>query len=193
MLMVGSAALAEALGSTLEDVRALDRRGVIRRTQPGGKYDADTELPRARYHLRTGLIPPDDWDPTAEAAPDESLADAKARLERAKADKMELDVARRRGELIPAVDVAERVGAMAGMVRAEVMSWPSSLAPSLAACGGDVGAVRATLDGATRELCRRLAQALRDFASDPGRLDRERLSTAPDASADTERGGDDAA
>jgi hypothetical protein len=86
-------------------------------------------------------------------APGESLEAARRRKETALADLRQLEVRRRRGELIDVAIVKRVVSGAAQGYRDGLLNWPSRVAPILAAGWGIDGAqVQVDLDRAVRTL-----------------------------------------
>lgn len=142
-----------------------------------------TKLFDAPQALRL-LIAGDDLDPKKE----------KARLDSARADLAELDLATKRGELIPRADHEESVIALCSGVALRIGSIPSKAAPEVRIAPSDLEAedvLRGFIDEALSELAdageelRRRALARR---SDGSERDSSRGASAP-AEADRRRVG----
>lgn len=110
---------------------------------------------------------PTDIPPTPPVRPQagETYAEARTRTARAQADKLELEVKARRGELVPREDVERALEAVALGLREQLMGTGARLAGVLAA-ERDARKVRETIEDALRDALR--AAADRIAGSVPG-------------------------
>jgi len=118
----GLAKLFKVSGRTIRDLVA---REIIAKT-PAGTYDLAEVVPAYTEHLRE----------KAAARGGAGLTDERARIAKERADQLEMQNQRARGELIPADQVEARWVEIAGRVRAAMMAVPSRFrqaAPHLSA------------------------------------------------------------
>ena len=112
-------ALADELDVVLDTVCQWQKRGMPGHKR-GGKWHFDLDAVRA-------------WVDSHVRAPksDPRRAEADVRKATALADLRELDLAKRRGELIPRAEVREAVGTMASTLSRRLLSLPRGLAAKL--------------------------------------------------------------
>lgn len=96
--------------------------------------------------------------PERAAAPlvPEKFGDIRDRLEKAKAEMAEIDLAERKGELVQAADVRAIVMGAATTLRGRLESWPDQIAPQLAAISEE-GQVRSLLAGEIEQVLSELS------------------------------------
>lgn len=141
--LVNAADLAEWLGLTPNRVSALAREGVLPRN-PDKRFPLKAAVRAYADHARAGA---------QGRRVDSELAAEKLRLARENADKVSIQNARARGELIPAADVSRAWGEVAADLRAAILAVPSRVA-------GQVGldrAAAATLDAEIRSALEAIA------------------------------------
>ena len=147
---VSAATLGELLGITGNRVNALGRDGVLPRVQRGGVF---------AYTLPDAVVAYVDWardNPRGRRVKDPALADEKHRLAKEQADKIALQNARARGDLLEA-----------SAVRAEWLTVAADLRARLFAVRARI-AVRLGLDRATAAaLDSELRKALSEIAAEP--------------------------
>ena len=124
--MVNAPTLAKWLGLTPNHVSALARDGVLPRT-PSKLFPLRRAVQAYCDHARAGSVG---------RRADAELAAEKLRLARENADKVSIQNAKARGELIASADVARAWGEVATDLRAAVLAIPSRVA-------GQVGLDRA--------------------------------------------------
>jgi hypothetical protein len=97
----------------------------------------------------------------------ESLSDARLRRERVKAELDELELARRRGDLVPAAAMIEATESRARAERDALLNWPGRISATLAAALKiPERRLRRHLDAAVREFLReRSSEILRKNAA----------------------------
>lgn len=121
---ITSRALGKLLNLTDERVRQLEDEGILfSKTEKGKKlYELTTNIQEYISHLKSKL---------AGAAPDDLLieaADADTRFKKAKADKMELELAELKAQMHRSEDVEAVVGDMISSIRAAVCAIPGYVA-----------------------------------------------------------------
>lgn len=137
---------AEHVGITQQAVSDLTRRGVLAK---GGSLD-DWRLAYCQ-HIREQAA-------GRATGGDLNLAHERARLAKLQADKVELDLAKMRGDLIPADEVEREWSDIIAAVRARLLALPSQAAAELA---GKVP--RREVEALVRRV---VYQALRELARD---------------------------
>ena len=141
--LVNAPTLAKWLGLTPNHVSALAREGVLPRT-PAKLFPLRRAIREYCDHARAGSVG---------RRADAELAAEKLRLARENADKVSIQNAKTRGELIPAADVARAWGEVATDLRAAILAIPSRVA-------GQVGldrAAAATIDAEIRSTLEAIA------------------------------------
>jgi DNA-binding Lrp family transcriptional regulator len=140
--------------SQLAELTGLDRRTVKDRLKDlkaqsgkgrGHYYDTQEALPRLYFPEGSNNV-------------EEQMAEAQLRKARADAEKAEIDVKVKRGELVAIEEVAEVVGKEYTYVRARILAMPTRLAKPLS-MESDPLVVKKLLDEAVTE-------ALEDLAAD---------------------------
>ena len=121
---ITSRALGVLLGITDERVRQLEDEGILESVTEKGKklFDLTPNIQKYITHLKNKL---------QNAAPDEILieaADAEMRFKKAKADKMELELAELKAQMHRSEDVEAVVGDMISAIRAAICSIPGYVA-----------------------------------------------------------------
>ena len=121
---ITSRALGVLLGLTDERVRQLEDEGILESVTEKGKklFDLTPNIQEYITHLKNKL---------QNAAPDEILieaADAEMRFKKAKADKMELELAELKAQMHRSEDVEAVVGDMISAIRAAICSIPGYVA-----------------------------------------------------------------
>lgn len=118
------ATIAEAAAHVFCDERTFKRyldEGFVTR-QPRGAYDLDVVREECIQHFREGMAGRLQRDGN-------DRGEAGARKDNAIADRYELEVAQKRGELIPRAEVVAGMSAAFARVRAKLLALPSRLAP----------------------------------------------------------------
>ncbi|WP_035484883.1 hypothetical protein [Geminicoccus roseus] len=145
--------------------RTVARR--LARVEPAGKNEHGAPVYLLVDAVRPILKIEDDRAPAAD------LNAERTRLTKAQADKAELELALRRGELLPAEDVVAGWEAAIVRFRSLMMAMPTSLADELS--GLNVEATRIILSDRIREALEELANT--EVASDEDDLDEETTSS----------------
>ncbi|MFN3211301.1 MAG: hypothetical protein ACE369_20370, partial [Roseovarius sp.] len=112
--IVGTDAMADLLGVTANRIQALARDGALVRVAPG-RYDLRASLRRYTADLRD----------KARGRAQSSLAAEKERLARENADKVALQNAKARAELVPAPEVERAWAGVLRDVRAGLLAVPA--------------------------------------------------------------------
>ncbi|MEO1721338.1 MAG: hypothetical protein AAFR84_02915, partial [Pseudomonadota bacterium] len=113
------------VGVNRQTVQDLCARGILVRG-PGGKLDWEPTLLAYCAHIR-GVAA----GRTSNGASDLDLTDERARKAKEEADKLEMENAHRRGQLLDRADVDAAVSGAFARVRARLLSVPTKVAPTL--------------------------------------------------------------
>lgn len=125
--------------------------------------DGQVKIREAMAWVRRTIAPQNGSNPASAG----DLGDAKLRLTIAMAEKAELDLAERRGELVPLALAKRAIGAVARTHRDATLAFAARRGPELAGQWGvDVRAVVADLDAALRGLLVELAEEPMPFEGD---------------------------
>ena len=117
--------------------------------QRGAPEQFEVTQVRAAESIRT---PP----PTRAERDDPMLVEAKARTERLRADLLEIDLQKARGELIPAADAQRVQFNLARATRNALLALPARLSPLLAPIA-DAAEIERLLEAEIRKVCAQLA------------------------------------
>ena len=122
--VVGTKVLARCLGITVQAIQKLTTQGVLRRDE-NGKFDLFEAVPLYVAFCRRG-------GPERERA-QANFNEEKARLTRAQADRAELDLAEKSGEVIDAAEAVLAWEQMLTNCKNKVLSIPAKAAPMFSA------------------------------------------------------------
>lgn len=154
--MATVAECAKHLDMTERNLLALIAAGKVTR-QPGrGKYDLDTVRIEYIQHLRR-LAGGHEVGAPVRSEMEEQHEAEKLRWQRARADQAELNLAERKGELIPAQQVADALNAAVINMKTRLLAIPSSVAPQVSALR-KVPEIEGLLGDAIREGLREIAE-----------------------------------
>ena len=152
--IVNRAELASIFGTSLPTIDAWVRAGMPC-VQEGGR---GVEY---RFNTREVIA----WRSAREALPGgaggtgpETLDEAKRRREITNADLAEIELAEKRGQVVPIEHVAKQVGRLLASVKARLLAIPTKAAP-VVQTAGSAEEVRATLEDAIREAMTELVSA----------------------------------
>ena len=167
---ISQAAFARRVGLTPGRVSQLKRQGLP--VGADGKLDPDEAVnwlrtnldPNRRRAAKDGVTPPETAPTLPEPAPKDKppagndLTDARTRFEWLKVQKLELDLAVARSELVPLVDVQQALFAFGRLHRDRWQGWASGVVIGMAGrLGIAPAALFAELDKAVREQLTELA------------------------------------
>jgi phage terminase Nu1 subunit (DNA packaging protein) len=176
MALVGVEKVARALNIGVRRVQQLVAEGMPRPEK--GKYDVGLCLMWYVRYLQKALerreIPQD--------AIGASLRQERQRLVKAQADREELELGARRGELVPATVYEQEVGVIFTVLRQRLLTLPARLAPHLE--GENRTVVKARLDKAIREALTALANEFANGTADhPGTAGQDSERSGPPGAA----------
>jgi len=107
--------------------------------------------------------------------PEGTIKDERARLERAKADKVELEVAELKGGLISIEDANAAIQRILATLRLEMLGLPGRMAAQLATISNPAR-IKAIVDEEIRAALNRASEALAIYAGDETEADLEKRS-----------------
>lgn len=118
---VPGALLAELLDLTPRRIQQLAKEGHVKRASRTGRYLLGPSVRSYVQFLRRKIA--------AREGPEEDLTRDRIRIQRAKAESAELDLAQRKGELVPGDQIEGALVALHSGIRTRLMAVPAKVAP----------------------------------------------------------------